>query len=224
MLSAFKAQPILELKQRDKSKIESLLAFGDRLLVGLNSGSLRIYRVNETTAPEQPAEDGEAEPKSPTKTKAVDLLREEEKFSKRPVQQLAIVKEANLLVSLSDGYISLHDLQSYQPIERLEKTKGATCFTVTSNVVKDSETGVPSLVSRLAVAVKRKVICWTWQDMEQLPDGVEINLEANIKSLIWATGTKLVAGMDPGFVVVDIETEEATAINKPASRATESSP
>ena len=28
MLSAFSAQPIVELKQRDKSKIESILAYG----------------------------------------------------------------------------------------------------------------------------------------------------------------------------------------------------
>lgn len=28
MLSAFTAQPIVELKQRDKSKIESILAYG----------------------------------------------------------------------------------------------------------------------------------------------------------------------------------------------------
>ena len=224
MLSAFKTQNIYELKSRDKSKIESLLAYGDRLLVGLNTGSLRVFRVNEASQPDVPVEDGEQEPASPTKQKAVDLLRDEEKFSKRPIQQLAIVKEANLLVSLSDGYVSLHDLQSYQPVERLEKTKGATCFAVSSNVVKDTETGVPSLVSRLAVAVavKRKVLCWTWQDMEQLPDAVELSLEAVVKSLTWATGTKLVAGMDPGFVVVDIETQETTYVNKPASRATES--
>ena len=28
MLSAFSAQPVVELKQRDKSKIESVLAYG----------------------------------------------------------------------------------------------------------------------------------------------------------------------------------------------------
>ena len=214
MLSAFRALPILEFKARDKSKIESLLAYGDRLLVGLNSGVLRVYRVNESPPPS----DGSA---SPTKTKEVELLNEQEKFSKKPVQQLAIVKEANLLVSLSDGYISLHDLQSYKPVERLENTKGAACFTVTSNVVKDPDTGVPSLVSRLAVAVKRKMLCWTWQDMEQLPEAVELNLEAGIKSLTWANGTKLVVGMDSGFVIVDIETQEMVAVNKPASRAVE---
>ena len=31
MLSAFTAQPIVELKQRDKSKIESILAYGMQL-------------------------------------------------------------------------------------------------------------------------------------------------------------------------------------------------
>lgn len=224
MLSAFKAQPIHELKQRDKSKIESLLAYGDRLLVGLNTGALRIYRVNETSQSQGDAQNGEpAPPSSPTRARAVELLREEERFSRKPIQQLAIVKEANLLVSLSDGYIHLHDLQTYQLINRLENTRGTTGFTVTSNVVKDTETGVPSLVSRLAVAVKRRLLCWTWQDMEQLPDVAEISLEASIKSLIWVTGTRLVVGMDPGFNIVDIETEGVTPINKPASRAAETS-
>ena len=219
MLSAFKAQAIHELKRQDKSKIECLLAYGDRLLVGLNTGSLRVYRVNESSSEEADTANGEQEPKSPSK-KVVEALRDEEKFSKRPIQQLAIIKEANLLVSLSDGYINLHDLQSYQPVERLERTKGASCFTVTRNVVEDSETDAIGLVSRLAVAVKRKILCWTWQDMEQLPDAAEISLEATIKSLTWASGTKLVAGMDPGFVIVDIETQETTYVNKPATNGT----
>ena len=217
MLSAFKAQPIHELKPKDKSKIESLLAYGDRLLVGLSTGALRIYRVNESPPPADPTENGEAA-EAPAKNKAVELLREEEKFSKKPVQQLAIVKEANLLVSLSDGYISLNDLQTYEPVERLERTKGAACFTVTSNVVKDPETSVPTLVSRLAVGVRRKLLCWTWQDTEQLPDVAEISMEATLKSLTWITGTKLFAGMDPGFSVVDVVSQETAAVNKAASR------
>jgi Vam6/Vps39-like protein vacuolar protein sorting-associated protein 39 len=214
MPSAFQAQPIHELKQRDKSKIESLLAYGDRLLVGLNTGSLRIYRVNESQPEPEAAQNGE--PPSPTKLRVVELLREEERFSRRPVQQLAIVKEANLLVSLSDGYISLHDLQRYTLVERLERTKGATCFTVTSNVVKDAGTGVPSLVSRLAVAVKRKMLVWTWRDMEQEEDVAEVSAEATVKSLDWVTGSRMVVGMDPGFSLVDVESEEARPIFKPA--------
>lgn len=211
MLSAFKAQPIHELKQRDKSKVESLLAYGDRLLVGLNTGALRIYRVNESN---EASETNGDVPASPTRSKAVELLREEEKFSKKPVQQLAIIKEANLLVSLSDTYVSLHDLQTYQLVERLERTKGASCFTVTSNVVKDPETDVPGLVSRLAVGVKRRILSWTWQDLELLPEIADISLEASVKSLVWSNGNRLVAGMDPGFSVVDILSQEVTPINK----------
>ncbi|KAF2478979.1 vacuolar sorting protein 39 domain 2-domain-containing protein [Neohortaea acidophila] len=218
MLTAFKAQAIHELKPKDRAKIESLLAYGDRLLVGLNTGWLKVYRVNETSIADHPADNADVPPPSPSKTKAIELLRDVEKFSKKPIQQLAIIKEVNVLVSLSDAYVSLHDLQTYELVDKLERSKGATCFTVTSNVVKDPDTGVPGLVSRLAVGAKRRIVCWTWQDMEQLPDVTEVSLEMNIRSLLWSTGTQLVAGMDAGFSAVDVETLDITPINRPASR------
>jgi hypothetical protein len=193
------------------------LEVGDRLLVGLNSGSLRIYRVNEITR-EGNDENGTAEPNGEganTPARPVDLLREEEKFSRRPIQQLAIIKEANMLVSLSDGYVSIHDLQSFALQERLERTKGTTAFAVTSNIVKDPSTGIPSIVSRLAVAVKRRIILWSWQDMELSEDVPEMSLIASVKSLAWASATKIVVGLDPGFVMVDIESKEVADIVKP---------
>jgi tetratricopeptide (TPR) repeat protein len=196
---------------------------GDRVLVGLNTGSLRIYRVNDQVEDAEPdaRHDGDQngdhpEPTTP-KTKPADLLREEEKFSRRPVQQLAIIKEANILISLSDNHVSIHDLQTYTLQEKLERTRGATTFAAASNIVKDATTGIPSIVSRLAVAVKRKIILWTWQDMELAGDAVEISLIATVKSLTWATGTKIVAGMDPGFVMVDIENQDVQDIVKPGA-------
>ncbi|RYN49303.1 hypothetical protein AA0118_g11426, partial [Alternaria tenuissima] len=225
MLSAFTARPIVELKARDKSRIESILAYGDRVLVGLNTGALRIYRVNdqiedvEADRKQNGDHNGESEPPTAPKARPADLLREEEKFSRRPIQQLAIIKEANILVSLSDNYVSIHDIQTYQLQEKLEKTRGATTFAAASNIVKDPSTGIPSIVSHLAVAVKRKIILWTWQDMELTGDAVEISLIASVKSLTWATGTKIVAGMDPGFVMVDIETQEVQDIIKPGALA-----
>jgi tetratricopeptide (TPR) repeat protein len=240
MLSAFTARPIVELKQRDKSKIESILAYGmkipavtvkaatliqagDRVLVGLNSGSLRIYRVNDSTEDVEPDakhnghENNEQPELALPKPKPADLLREEEKFSRRPIQQLAIIKEANILISLSDNHVSIHDLQTYALQEKLERTKGATTFAAASNIVKDPTTGIPSIVSRLAVAVKRKIILWTWQDMELTGEAVEISLMATVKSLTWATGTTVVAGMDPGFVMVNIETQDVQDIVKPGA-------
>ncbi|KAL8695629.1 MAG: hypothetical protein Q9224_003283, partial [Gallowayella concinna] len=220
MLSAFIARPIVELKSRDKSKIESILAYGDRLLVGLSHGSLRVYRINEPIDETQ-AHDGQAaedqKPLSSPKQNAVDLMREEERFSKYKVERLAIVKEANLLVSLSNGLVSTHDLHTYELQETLLKTKGATDFAVTSNIVKDPSTAVPSIVSRLAVAVKRRLILWSWHDSELSAETAEHTLVTGIKTLTWATGTKLIVGLTSSYVLVDVETSTVTDIIGPGS-------
>lgn len=223
MLSAFTAQPIVELKQRDKSKIESILSHSDQLLVGLNTGSLRIYRVNnppsrssetENTTTDQASSD---DPSAAPPPKTSELLREYEKFSKYKIDQLAVFREANILISLSNGFVSIHDLGTYELNEQLTKTKGASSFAATSNIVKDTTTGVPTLVSRLAVAVKRRLLLWSWHDGELDGDATEIALANSIKSLTWATGTKIVAGLNANYVMVDIESQEVKTIVGPGS-------
>lgn len=231
MLSAFTARPLVQLRQRDKSKIESILTYGDRLLVGLSTGSLRVYRVNELSDEQRGSEDYNGEPRgqdadnhnnvgegqSPPKAKPADLLREQEKFSRYKIEQLAIIKEANILVSLSSGYVSIHDLQTYELQEQLTRTKGASTFAVSSNIVKDPSTGVPSIVSRLAVAVKRKLLLWTWQDMELEDNTAEITLTSGIKTLTWMNGSKLVAGLSSNYCMVNVETAEVTELAGPGS-------
>lgn len=239
MLSAFTARPLVELKQRDKSKIESVLPYGDRLLAGLNNGNLRIYRINEISSDEDVngarehhggdtvnGDDGgrsvtASSPRTPTPTKPqikpTDLLRELERFSRYKIEQLALIKEAKLLVSLSGGYVSLHDLQTYELHEKLSKTKGATTFAIISDIVNDPETGVPSIVSRLAVAVKRRILLWTWRDMEPEGDTAELVLISGIKTLTWISGARLVAGLGSNFVMVDIESSSVTELVGPGS-------
>jgi Vam6/Vps39-like protein vacuolar protein sorting-associated protein 39 len=238
MLSAFTARPIVELKARDKSKIESILAYGDRLLVGLSTGSLRIYRVNEVpiSANEHHQQDGSAEsiPSNGNESvepqrvvpeqKIAELLREQEKFSKHKIEQLAIIKEANILISLSNGLVSIHDLQSYELQEQLTKTKGASAIAVNSYIVKDASTGVPSIVSRLAVAVKRRLLVWAWHDMELDQETAEIALVSGIKTLTWASGQKIVAGLSSGYVVVDVETKDIVQVVGPGSIGGQSGP
>ncbi|KAK3943557.1 hypothetical protein QBC46DRAFT_446904, partial [Diplogelasinospora grovesii] len=245
MLSAFTARPIIELKQRDKSKIETILAYGDRVLVGLNTGSLRIYRLNELPASSSPssgkpanangeqqstasaqaaAAAGSSTPKPTTTTtttdKPTDLLREVEKFSTRAIEQLAIIKEANTLVSLSNYAVSLHDLQTFEPIETtpLPRTKNASTFAVTSNIVKDPVTGIPEIISRLAVAVKRRLLLWSWHESELSPDPpLEIVLAEAIRTITWANATKVVCGMNSGYVLVDVETSSVEDIVGPGA-------
>ncbi|KAI0412348.1 SPX domain-containing protein [Xylaria grammica] len=232
MLSAFTARPIIELKQRDKSKIETILAYGDRVLVGLNTGALRVYRLNELPAsptapsngsPSSPPESQQQNnPPSPSHSrigsqsappkKPTDLLREVERFSTRTIDQLAIIKEANTLVSLSNYHISLHDLQTYELIETLSRTKNATCFAVTSNIVKDPATGIPEIISRLAVAVKRRLLLWSWHESELHDDVTEVVLPEAIRTVTWASATKVVCGMNAGYVLVDVTTSETQEI------------
>ncbi|KAH7160619.1 SPX domain-containing protein [Dactylonectria macrodidyma] len=230
MLSAFTARPIIELRQRDKSKIETILANGDRVLVGLNSGALRVYRLNEL-APQSPNGNGNApapdaapatpptngdDPSKPS-GKPTDLLREVEKFSTRAIEQLAIIKEANTIVSLSSYHVSLHNLHTYEPIETLSRTKNASCFAVTSNIVKDPDTGIPEIISRLAVPVKRRLLLWAWNDGELSEDVGEVTLSESIRSVTWASATKLVCGMNGGYVMVNVVTQETEEIVSPGA-------
>ena len=196
------------------------LLLGDRLLVGLSTGSLRIYRVNdpidESSERDGSPTDGDR-PVSQSGPRSADLMRELEKFSKYKVEQLAVVKEANVLISLSNSQVHVHDLQSYELQEILVKAKGASTFAVTSDVVKDESTGVPSIVSRLAVAVKRRLILWSWHDSELAPETSDITLVNTIRALKWATGTKLIAGLNSSYVLVDVETSAITDIVGPGS-------
>lgn len=189
----------------------------------MNTGSLRIYRVNETLD-NQTRQNGSAKlddvhpprPDSSTK-KPVDLLREVEKFSSRAIEQLAIIKEANVLLSLSNSFVSIHDLQSYSLHEQLAKTKSATTFAVTSNIVHDSATGIPEIISRLAVAVKRRLLLWSWHESELSPDVMEITLAASIRTVVWASATKVLCGMNSGYAAVNVISQEVEDIVGPGA-------
>ncbi|KAH6996985.1 SPX domain-containing protein [Ilyonectria destructans] len=223
MLSAFTARPIIELRQRDKSKIETILAYGDRVLVGLNSGALRPPNGNghapapdPDAAPTTPPINGDT-PSTTSSLRPTDLLREVDRFSTRAIEQLAIIKEANTIVSLSNYHISLHDLQTYELIETLSRTKNASCFAVTSNIVKDADTGIPEIISRLAVAVKRRLLLWAWHESELSEDVGEVLLSESIRSVTWASATRLVCGMNGGYVMVNVVTREIEEIVSPGA-------
>lgn len=183
---------------------------------------MRVYRVNEVPEEKQngsaKADDKPtSRPSSSTTPKPVDLLREVEKFSTKTIEQFAIIKEANTLISLSNYYVSIHDLQSYTLQEQLIKTKGASTFAVTSNIVKDSATGIPEIISRLAVAVKRRLLLWSWHEMELSQDIAEISLAEPIRTLTWASATQIICGMNAGYVIVDVVSQEVQEIVGPGA-------
>ena len=183
MHSAFRPCAVVEIP---KERIDVILAYGiqarirltdligDKLLVGTSIGTLRIFQVQEpdgTLVSNRQLICVDALDVSAT------LIKTVEKFSKR-IEQFAIIKEVGILVALagitlslnvsdSDATVSLYDLQSFELQEQLAKTKGATVFAITSNIEKDSD-GVPTIISRLAISVKRKLLIYSWHDTESL--------------------------------------------------------
>src|SRR5271156_6389207 len=82
---------------------------------------------------------------------------------------------------MEDSVVSLHDLNTLELQEQLTKTKGATGFAITSNVEKDSD-GVPTIVSRIAISVKRKIFIYSWHDAELLD--VEVNCPTGVRLIL----------------------------------------
>ncbi|KAI9499127.1 hypothetical protein BDB00DRAFT_219792 [Zychaea mexicana] len=77
------------------NRIESIFAHGDRLLIGTGVGQLLVYDIKEPLV----ADDNEIP--------EVTLANTIKQFSKRPIEQLDIIKEIDVLVSLSGTYLTL---------------------------------------------------------------------------------------------------------------------
>lgn len=107
------AYDCVELVPECPAKIESVEAYGSKLLLGCSDGSLRIF------APETEfSSDG---------SKSYALERNLVGFAKKPVLSMAVVESRELLISLSES-IAFHKLPSFETIAVITKAKGANIF------------------------------------------------------------------------------------------------
>lgn len=90
----------------------------NKLLVGTKQGFLLYYTVEPNFDKDQKYN--------------VELIRYNKNFSKKPIQQIAVLPDHELVIRLSDGIITLHDLSNanFTLIKAINKTKGATLFTL----------------------------------------------------------------------------------------------
>lgn len=58
----------------------------------------------------------------------------------------------------------------------------------------------------MAVAVKRRLLLWSWHESELSPDVAEVVLAEAVRTVTWASATRLVCGMNAGYVLVDVTT------------------
>ncbi|CAH1174241.1 unnamed protein product [Phaedon cochleariae] len=165
MHQAYLLSPLLKVTYQ----VESIAAYDDNLLVGTRQGHLCMYNLVRT--------DEKCD---------VQLMRYNKSFSKKAVQQLEVIPEHNLLLSLTDNLIQVHDLNAinFTTIHQVQKSKGATFFTM--NVKKTtSMTGEITSLVRMAVSVKRKVQLYYLKNHEFLPLMDDINLNDIPRSLVW---------------------------------------
>lgn len=94
----------------------------------------------------------------------------------RPITQLSVVEEFNLLLSLSDGVLYIHDLTTLAPSGRGKlEDRGITLFAFdvqlagdltadTHWMSEDRRSARPTdLVLRLCVVVKKRIITYRWR-------------------------------------------------------------
>lgn len=104
----------------------------------------------------------------PTDTKFdVRLLRSNKSFAKRTISQVVGIPELNLVISLSDGLISVHNLENIQDPCKLaiEKAKGALMFITDLQKLKTITDDFQYALMICAVT-KRKVMFFYWKKDE----------------------------------------------------------
>lgn len=168
------------------SKITCISSFGDKLLVGLQSGVLLSCLVTDPHA-----QDGF----SITKVDSTTL--------DGPVAQIDVIRDIRSLIVLAGSLIYVISIGSLSIDETLQKSKGASRFASISEVdatheikdYSDSDDQVdhdpPSVISRLAIPIKRRLLVYTWIDTEfssfrehTLPDKARAVTFLNTHSLV----------------------------------------
>lgn len=154
MHTAFHAYVVLE---KLPLKLECIEAYKSILLVGTAEGVVVVVDVKQATA------------KEPFSSRIVATHKN---FGKKPIEQLAAIEDLDLLLALSDGVISIHELSSGSFRAQMAKTKGANLFAVD---VQKSE-GKPPVV-RLCVSARRKLIMFEWANN----DFVEVKVRSLLR-------------------------------------------
>lgn len=125
------------------AQIEAIAAYDNNLLLGTRQGHLLMYSLS---------------PNDGNQKYQLQLLRFRKNFSKKPIQQIEVIPEDNLLLCLTDSVLATYNINgvNFPLVKTLEQTKGASLFAL-DNKVTISESGETSSELRLCVAVRRKL-------------------------------------------------------------------
>ncbi|GCC35802.1 hypothetical protein chiPu_0014290 [Chiloscyllium punctatum] len=161
MHDAYESVPILE---KLPLQIDCIAAWEDRLLVGTKPGHLLLYRIKK---------------ESGSNRFEVLLEKSNKNFSKK-IQQLYVVSQFKILISLLENNIYVHDLLTFQQITVVTKAKSASLF---SCDLKRSDSD--ELILNMCVAVKKKLQLYYWRDREFHETQADFSVPDVPKSMAW---------------------------------------
>lgn len=180
------------MKQK-KQKRPNLYAFrfsaDNNVIIGTQPGYLLRYTFNPNPEERQPG---------------LSLLQFNKTFSDKPIRQIDVIPEYQLLFSLSNDVISVNDLNRHNSplVHRANKTKGATIFALDIQRSR-SLTGETNLVVRICVAVKRKLQLWYWKHEQFMELYNDIELSDVPKALHWTENT-ICVGFKSEYLLYDV--------------------
>ena len=130
----------------------------------MHTGELQVYALSKDASGHRQAE----------------LSITTSKLSKKPIEQLGLIKELNSLVLLSDGNVTLVDLHtlSVQLSLQTHTKSQANIFALDSSVQSQASNsegsgkaplgtpGIPAVVTTLAVGCKRRCLLFSWRDSQ----------------------------------------------------------
>ncbi|XP_050677422.1 vam6/Vps39-like protein [Leptidea sinapis] len=124
-------------------QIETIAAYDGNLLLGTRQGHLLMYSLSLN---------------NDTKKYELKMLRYCKNFSKKPIQQIEVIPEDNLLLCLTDNMLSSYDINgvNFPLVNTFSDTKGASLFAL-DNKSATLMTGESNSVLQLCVAVRRKL-------------------------------------------------------------------
>ncbi|XP_067131793.1 vam6/Vps39-like protein [Centruroides vittatus] len=182
-------QPIKILKNLPV-QIESLAAYEDNLLVATKQGHLLVYKVDMSV--------------NPSKDNYARLVRSSKGFAKKPITQIEVVPDVQILISLSDNTISVHDLihPNFQILTSISRTRGATLFALDIQKQK-TLTGEMQCTVRMCVAVRRKLQLYYLKNREFLELTNDLGVPDVPKVIAWC-GESLFVGFKSEYSLIKL--------------------
>ena len=115
-----------ELLSDCPSKIETIEAYGTKLILGCSDGSLRIYAPT-TASDRSPPSDYHVPSSEDLRKDRYELEKHVPGFSRKPLASMEVLESRELLLSLSES-IAFHRLPGLETLAVLTKAKGANAF------------------------------------------------------------------------------------------------